>query len=466
VEPTVFEYIYLLSIVLFIVGLKQLSHPDSARNGNIVAALAMGIAIIASFFYPLGEVPAATPNNYGWIIGGIVVGGTIGYLAAKKVKMTAMPEMVSLFNGLGGACAMLISIVEFYNFQPDQSLLSGQSLTTLFALFIGSVSFTGSLIAYGKLQGFLRDSLVLPAPTLVNMVLLLGIIGLSIYTLVQPELDFVLVLAILGLSLVYGVTFVTPIGGGDMPVVISLLNSFTGIGAAAAGLIYGNQVMVVGGILVGASGTILTVLMCKAMNRSLINVIIGGFGGGAAASGYQGETVVKEATFSDLAIQLKYSQKVIIVPGYGLAVAQAQHVCHELEKTLEEEGVSVKYAIHPVAGRMPGHMNVLLAEADVPYPKLLELEDANKEFTSTDIVMVIGANDVVNPAAKEDPASPIYGMPILDVEQAKNVIVLKRSMNAGYAGIENQLFYGAKTRMLFGDAKGSLNKLVDEVSKA
>jgi len=262
----------------------------------------------------------------------------------------------------------------------------------------------------------------------------------------QPELNFTYVIAILGLSLVYGVTFVTPIGGGDMPVVISLLNSFTGIGAALAGLIYGNQVMVVGGILVGASGTILTILMCQAMNRSLINVIVGGFtatGGGSTSSR---EEVAKEATYADTAIMLKYAQKVVVVPGYGMAVAQAQHTVHDLEKTLEEEGVEFKYAIHPVAGRMPGHMNVLLAEADVPYPKLLDLDDANREFPTTDVVLVIGANDVVNPAAKTDTASPIYGMPILDVELAKNVIVLKRSMNPGYAGIQNQLFFGERTR--------------------
>ena len=359
---------------------------------------------------------------------------------------------------------MLISIVEFYNYPVQQDLLNGQALTTLFALFVGSITFTGSLIAFGKLQGFLRDSLVLPFPTVVNMVLLMVIVGSGAYITLLPQLNFNFIIILLILSLVYGVTFVTPIGGGDMPVVISLLNSFSGIGATLAGLIYNNQVMVVGGIIVGASGTILTILMCKAMNRSLFNVIIGGFGGGGSSAVDSGEQVVKEATYADLAIQLKYSQKVIIVPGYGLAVAQAQHACHELEELMEKEGVTVKYAIHPVAGRMPGHMNVLLAEADVPYPKLLDLEDANKEFPSTDVILVIGANDVVNPAANDDPGSPIYGMPILEVELAKNVIVLKRSMSAGYAGIENQLFFGEKTRMLFGDAKKSLNKLIEETS--
>lgn len=456
------EYIYLIAIILFIIGLKRLSHPDTARNGNLIAASGMLIAIVATLFYPI----QTQDNNYLWIAGGMVVGSVVGITAAKKVQMTAMPEMVSLFNGLGGACAMLISFVEFYNYPEGAGLLNAQILTTLFAMFIGSISFTGSFIAYGKLQGFLRDSLVLPYPAYINLLLLIIIIGLSIYMISLPELNFILVITILVLSLVYGVTFVTPIGGGDMPVVISLLNSFTGIGAALAGIIYNNQVMLVGGILVGASGSILTILMCNAMNRSLMNVIIGGFGTSAGVAGDSKEGNVKEIAANDLAIQLKYSQKVIIVPGYGLAVAQAQHVCHELEKVLEEEGVSVKYAIHPVAGRMPGHMNVLLAEADVPYPKLLELEEANKEFISTDVVLVIGANDVVNPAAKSDPSSPIYGMPVLDVELAKSVIVFKRSMNTGYAGIQNPLFFSEKTKMLFGDAKGTLNKLTDEVNNA
>ena len=459
-EGTVTNFIYLICISLFIIGLKKLSHPDSARTGNLLAAAGMIGALLVTLITPM----PTGDNNYGVIAAGIVIGSIIGLVAAKRIKMTAMPEMVSLFNGLGGACAMLLAFVEFYNHPAGETLLSGQVATTFFALFIGSISFTGSLVAYGKLDGFLRDSLVPPAPKVINVLLLLIILVLSIYTMTRPELNFNLVIIILVLSLIYGVTFVTPIGGGDMPVVISLLNSFTGLGAALAGLIYGNQVMVVGGVLVGASGTILTILMCQAMNRSLMNVIIGGFsasGGGAAQSG---EQVAKEATFVDTAIMLKYAQKVIVVPGYGMAVAQAQHTVHDLEKATEDEGVSFKYAIHPVAGRMPGHMNVLLAEADVPYPKLLDLEDANREFPSTDVVLVIGANDVVNPAAKTDQSSPIYGMPILDVELAKNVIVLKRSMNPGYAGIQNQLFFGENTRMLFGDAKSSLSKLIEELN--
>lgn len=461
-ENPIIDFLYLISIVLFIIGLKKQSNPDTAKTGNLVAAAGMLMAIIITFTYPMENAP----NNYAWIIGGLIVGGTIGYVVAMRVKMTAMPEMVSLFNGFGGASSMLIAAVEFYKLPPETTMMSTQVLIILFALFVGSVAFTGSMVAWGKLDGFFRDTLVLPAPQVINMVLLLAVVGVSGYIMMEDQPDFLVFSVLIALSLIYGITFVMPIGGGDMPVVISLLNSFTGIAAAGAGLIYGNQVMIVGGILVGAAGTFLTLLMCNAMNRSLINVIIGGFGGGGTSTGSGREEVVKEATHGDLAIQLKYSGKVIIVPGYGLAVAQAQHACHELEVALENEGVDVKYAIHPVAGRMPGHMNVLLAEANVPYPKLLELDDANEQFPSTDIVLVIGANDVVNPAANDDPGSPIYGMPILNVEKAKNVIVMKRSMNPGYAGIQNPLFFGEKTRMLFGDAKDSLNKLKAEVANA
>jgi len=461
VEGTILNLLYLICVVLFIVGLKRLSSPDTARNGNLIAASGMGLGILVTILYPI----EGAQNNYIWIILGIILGSITGLVAAKKVKMTAMPEMVSLFNGLGGACSMMIALVEFYNYPESSTVLNGQGITTLFALFVGSISFTGSLVAYGKLQGFLRDSLVLPFPQIINFVMILAFIGFSIVLLIQPTASFNIVLIILAISLIYGVTFVTPIGGGDMPVVISLLNSFTGIGAALAGLIYNNQVMVMGGILVGASGTFLTVLMCEAMNRSLLNVIIGGFTT-AGGSTTNREEIVKEASYSDTAIMLKYSKKVILVPGYGLAVAQAQHACHELENLLESEGVNFSYAIHPVAGRMPGHMNVLLAEADVPYPKLLELEDANREFRNTDVVLVVGANDVVNPAAKEDPSSSIYGMPILDVEISKNVIVMKRSMNPGYAGIQNQLFFGDKTKMLFGDAKSSIKKLIEEIGNS
>ncbi|MCS7005313.1 MAG: NAD(P)(+) transhydrogenase (Re/Si-specific) subunit beta [Cytophagales bacterium] len=460
---TVTDILYLISIVGFLWGLKKLSSPISATRGNQYAMAGMGIGVLVATFAPLEN----SFNNYLWIIIPMILGSIIGYYSAIKVKMTAMPEMVSLFNGLGGACSMFIALVEFLKYPDNTSPATTQILTTSFASIIGSVSFTGSIIAWGKLNGSLRDSFKLPAPIFVNLALLIGLLGLTAYLMLQPTLNYTLVFLQVGLSLIYGITFVTPIGGGDMPVVISLLNSLTGVAAALAGLISKeiSYIMVVGGILVGASGTILTILMCKAMNRSLLNVIIGGFGGnGNSISSRQGS--VRETTPSDAAIMLKYAKKVIIVPGYGLAVAQAQHICHEIEEALTAEGVVVKYAIHPVAGRMPGHMNVLLAEADVSYDNLLELEDANKEFPTTDVVVVVGANDVVNPAAKEDKNSPIYGMPILDVELAQNIIVLKRSMSTGYAGIENPLFYGEKTKMLFGDAKSSLSKLLEEIANA
>jgi NAD(P) transhydrogenase subunit beta len=406
-------------------------------------------------------------GNYPWIFGGILIGAVVGTLAAKRVKMTAMPEMVSLFNGMGGACAALISLVEFDHLSHTDgaSVEPGFLLIIVLGLIIGSVSFAGSIIAWGKLNGSVKDY-SFKGQHIFNLLLLGVIIGLAVYLIGwMPAQSILVFYVILFLSLLYGVFFVFPIGGADMPVVISLLNSFTGVAAACGGFLYENKVMLTGGILVGAAGTLLTILMCKAMNRSLTNVLIGSFG--ASAVGRGSSTSVqgthKEISLSDTAVLMSYANKVFIVPGYGLAVAQAQHACHELEKLLESKGVTVKYAIHPVAGRMPGHMNVLLAEADVPYDKLLEMEQANEEFSTTDVVLILGANDVVNPAAKTDPSSPIYGMPILDVELAKHVIVNKRSMKPGYAGIENELFFRPKTSMLFGDAKKVLQDLVAEI---
>ena len=458
---------YLISVILFIVGLRRLSSPKSARSGNLMAALGMGLATVITLFMPL-DLAQDAMIAYVLILAGIVVGSLIGMIAARRVAMTSMPQMVSIFNGLGGACAVAISMVELQGIQTayesGQSVSGGVHFTALMAMFVGAIAFTGSLIAYGKLQGLINDRKVrLPAPTLINMILLLVLIGGITYKMIDPQLPYTWVLGIMGLALVYGITFVIPIGGADMPVVISLLNAFTGVAAALAGLVYGNQVMLVGGILVGSSGTILTVLMCEAMNRSLLNVIIGGFGSTGGSTAATGDQVAREITANDAAILLRYSNQVVMVPGYGMAVAQAQKVAHELEEVLEENGVNVAYAIHPVAGRMPGHMNVLLAEADVSYDKLKDLDDANKLLKDTDVVIVVGANDVVNPSAKDDSGSPIYGMPILEVLESKNTIVLKRSMSPGYAGIQNPLFFHEKNRMLFGDAKDSLQKMVNEV---
>lgn len=452
---------YLIASVTFILGLKMLSNPKSARRGNMIAAVGMAIGIFATIFLYQGD--GGKLHNYPWIFGGIVLGTIIGYLMAKRVKMTAMPQMVSFFNGMGGACAAIIGIVEFSH-HAGTHLGGGVMFITIAGVFIGTVSFAGSIIAFGKLEGKIGDK-NLPGQQVFNLVILAGILGLIGYMCYDGEANTTLLYSLLGLSVVYGLLFVMPIGGADMPVVISLLNSFTGMAAAFGGFMYNNQAMLTGGILVGSAGTILTILMCKAMNRSLTNVIIGSFGGGGAAAGGAKTATgnIKEISLSDAAVLCSYSQKVMIVPGYGLAVAQAQHICHELERVLEANGVDFSYAIHPVAGRMPGHMNVLLAEADVAYEKLLEMEDANAQFPNTDVVLVIGANDVVNPAAHNDPSSPIYGMPILEVENAKNIIVLKRGMAKGYAGIENELFYNPKTRMLFGDAKDTLQKLVAEI---
>lgn len=454
---------YLLGSLSFIVGLKMLSRPDTAKRGNLYAGLGMLIAIAGTILFhesvnhTTGEVSRI--GNLPFIFGAIAIGTVLGYFIAMKVKMTAMPQMVSLFNGMGGACAALIGLVEMNTHHPE---MFGERLIIFLSLMIGSVSFAGSMIAYGKLEGKIRDigSKILQVS---NNTIVFVIIGAIIFLSMSGPWSDGLIWLIFIASLIYGVLFVMPIGGADMPVVISLLNSFTGIAAALGGFMYDNQVMLTGGILVGSAGTILTVLMCQAMNRSLWNVISGAF----SATGPSGKSTeglsISEISATDTAIMCAYAQRVVIVPGYGLAVAQAQHTCHEFEKALEAKGVEVNFAIHPVAGRMPGHMNVLLAEADVPYDKLKEMEDINPQLPNTDVVIVIGANDVVNPCAETDPSSPIYGMPIIKANTAKNIIVMKRSMAKGYAGIENELFYDRKTKMLFGDAKASLEKLIAEL---
>jgi H+-translocating NAD(P) transhydrogenase subunit beta len=449
--------IYLLSSVTFILGLKMLSNAKTAKKGNSLAAVGMITAILTAIVFHDGAV---SPLVYGLIFGAIAIGTVVGWLTAKRVQMTKMPELVSLFNGMGGACAALIGLVEFHHNTSNPTNMA----VILAGMVIGSVSFSGSMIAWTKLNGTLKNAIRLPQYNLINTAIMFGLFAYSAWMVWAGTADEMHLYILFFASIAYGILFVLPIGGADMPVVISLLNSFTGLAAAFGGFLYGNQVMLTGGILVGSAGTLLTLVMCKAMNRPLFNVIFGAFGAGTESAGVAGpQGNVKEVGPSDLAVQLNYSKKVIIVPGYGLAVAQAQHVIKELETILESRGVEVTYAIHPVAGRMPGHMNVLLAESNVDYDKLKEMEDINPEFAQTDVVLVVGANDVVNPAAKNDPSSPIYGMPILDVENAKACIVNKRSMNAGYAGIENELFFRDKTQMLFGDAKKVLTELVTEL---
>jgi NAD(P) transhydrogenase subunit beta len=455
----ILEFVYLLSALFFVVGVKLLSSPDSARRGNLWAAAGMILAMAATMVFHRDDASGTIKGaNLAIILGAIAFGGVIGAVIARRIKMTAMPQLVSFFNATGGAASALVALIEFSN--PDNQ----SALVTLLGLIIGSIAFSGSMIAYGKLNGNIRD-IFSKWMTYINLVILSGVLFLLLFILfgdAPAGSKQVMVYLLLAVSLVYGASFVMPIGGADMPVVISLLNSFTGIAAAMAGFIYQNQAMILGGIFVGAAGMILTLLMCKAMNRSLINVIIGAFGGGGAAVDREKGTI-KEVSATDAAVLLNYSSKVVIVPGYGLAVAQAQHICSEMAELLEANGVEVKYAIHPVAGRMPGHMNVLLAEADVPYEKLVEMDEINPDMPKTDVVLVIGANDVVNPAALDDPSSPIYGMPIIKVQEAKNVIVMKRGMGKGYAAIENYLFYADNTRMFFGSAKDSLQKLVAEI---
>ncbi len=461
------DIFYLISAILFIFGLKRLSSPASARSGNQIAAVAMGIALIVTLF---DRSFRWHPINILILIAGTALGAAVGIYFARTVQMTAMPQMVALFNGMGGGTAAIVEIAHFSEVtKGGASITSGEALATALGIFIGSISFSGSMIAFAKLQELLSGRPIrYPAQSVVNAIIFLVSLAF-IVTLVGFDQSNVWTWSLLAVALVLGVTTVLPIGGADMPVVIALLNSCTGVAAALTGFVVHNQILVVAGALVGASGALLTLLMSRAMNRSIANVLFSGFGsvttgGGVAGTGE--EKPIRETTADDASVAMAYANEVIIVPGYGLAVAQAQHQVRELSEELEKRGVIVKFAIHPVAGRMPGHMNVLLAEANVPYDELYEMEQINDEFQQADVALVVGANDVVNPAARSDQSSPIYGMPILNVDKAHMVIVLKRSMRPGFAGIENELFHEPNTVMLFGDAKDSLTKLTAAIKEA
>ncbi|MEA2546458.1 MAG: H+-translocating transhydrogenase subunit beta [Chloroflexota bacterium] len=459
---------WLLGAVGFVIGLSRMNSPATARNGNLVSAAGMAIAIAATAILILVAQSSGVPvAGVAWVIIvlGVVLGGGLGLYTARTVKMTAMPQLVSLFNAVGGGAAALIAIDDYLGLQAGSPVRIDEHLFIVLDIIIGSITFTGSIVASGKLQGLIPGKPIrVPGGQLVTL-------GLAAITLVGAILLFVgggpnlgLMVVILAAALIFGVTMTLPIGGADMPVVISLLNSFTGTAVAMAGFVINNPVLIIAGALVGASGAILTKLMADAMNRSVLNIMIGGFGGGDDAAGATAGPggAVRAIGADDVAIQLAYAQHVIVVPGYGLAVAQAQHAVRELAELLESRGVDVKYAIHPVAGRMPGHMNVLLAEANVPYPQLKEMDDINPEFARADVALVIGANDVTNPAARR-PGSPVSGMPILDVDQAKSIVVIKRSMGKGYAGIDNELYTNEKTGMLFADAKEGLASLIAAV---
>ncbi len=458
--PTGIELTYLVAISLFIVGIKKLGSPATARLGNGWAAVGMALAIVATLL-------DQQVLNYGQVLLGLGIGSVVGAVMAYRVAMTAMPQMVGLLNGLGGAASVLIAAGEFW-----RSTLSGVPLataaliSTLLGVLIGGVTFTGSLLAFGKLQGWVTGSpVVLPGQRGLTVGLAAGTLAAGGVVLLSP-LHLAAFGVVLALSLVFGVLFVLPVGGADMPVVISLLNSFSGLAAAATGFILLNDALVVSGALVGASGLILTQIMCKAMNRSLGHVLFGAFTATQGAT--PGSTItgtIRRTDEEETAMMLAYARSVVIVPGYGMAVAQAQHVLRELADALAQRGVSVKYAIHPVAGRMPGHMNVLLAEANVPYTQLYDMEAINPEFERTDVVLVVGANDVVNPAARHDKNSPIYGMPILEVDKAQRTVVIKRSMNRGYAGVENELFYKERTAMLFGNARDVIAQILNEIKQ-
>ncbi|MDB9518753.1 NAD(P)(+) transhydrogenase (Re/Si-specific) subunit beta [Roseofilum reptotaenium CS-1145] len=462
--PTGIQLVYLVSASLFIIGLKQLGSPATARNGNLLGSVAMFLAVVVTLL-------DQQVLNYELILVGIIIGSLIGAIAAKQVAMTAMPQMVGLFNGLGGAASALVAIGEFWRrLNQQQPIPIDANLSIILSVFIGGVTLTGSLIAFGKLQGLLTGAPIkFPLQQPINILLLIAFLGTTGY-LLYDSINAPVFLVMTGISLLLGILFVIPIGGGDMPVVISLLNSLSGLAASAAGFVVMNNVLIISGALVGASGLILTQIMCKAMNRTLTNVLFGGFGTaeGTSSSGSSGGAVqqtVHSIDSEEGAMMLGYSKSVVVVPGYGMAVAQAQHVVRELADLLEKQGVEVKYAIHPVAGRMPGHMNVLLAEANVPYNQLYDMDDINPQFDQTDVALVIGANDVVNPAARSNQDSPIYGMPILEVDRAKHTIVIKRSLNTGFAGVDNELFYKDKTMMLFGSAKDMVNQLVSSVKE-
>jgi proton-translocating NAD(P)+ transhydrogenase subunit beta len=455
----VIQILYIVAFSMFIIGLHMLRGPRTAVRGNQVAAVGMAIAVFATLLQP--EV-----GDWGLMIVGVAIGTAVGIPAARNVKMTAMPQMVALFNGVGGGAVALVAWAEFRHAGGDIPL--EEMIPILFSAIIGSVSFWGSNIAFGKLQEILPGRpIMLPGQSFINAALLLVAVGCAVAIAAGEESEG-LFIAILVSAAILGNMVVLPIGGADMPVVISLLNAFTGLSAAAAGMALDNTALIVGGMLVGASGSILTNLMAKAMNRSIGHIVMGGFGGAVAApagaADEEGRTVTSTSA-DDVAIQLSYASQVVVVPGYGMAVAQAQHAVRELSQELEKRGVEVKFAIHPVAGRMPGHMNVLLAEADVPYEQLKEMDEINSEFSRTDVSLVIGANDVTNPAARTQPDSPIYGMPILNVDESGAVIVLKRSMASGFAGIDNPLFYDPKTSMLFGDAKESITSVLGAVQE-
>jgi H+-translocating NAD(P) transhydrogenase subunit beta len=462
--PTGIQLTYLIAASLFILGLKKLGSPATARNGNVIAAVGMLLAVVATML-------DQHVLNYEMILIGLAIGSVLGAIAAYKVQMTEMPQMVGLLNGLGGAASALVAVAEFWRLlDAGETIPLDVNISMLLDVLIGGVTFTGSMLAFAKLQGLISGTpITFPLQQPVNLLLLGSYIAGSAYLIVHPD-SLPVFLGVVAVSLVLGVMFVIPIGGGDMPVVISLLNSLSGVAASAAGFVVMNNMLIIAGALVGASGLILTEIMCKAMNRSLFSVLFSAFGSGSASGGGAATGGVSNKTTRNIdpeegAMMLGYARSVVIVPGYGMAVAQAQHSVRELGDQLERMGVDVKYAIHPVAGRMPGHMNVLLAEANVPYENLHDMEDINPQFDQTDVALIIGANDVVNPAARSDKNSPIYGMPILEVDRAKQTIVIKRGMSAGFAGVDNELFYKDKTTMLFGSAKEMVAKLVAEVKQ-